>query len=75
MRALDDPNSGSAADKLRVASLLQDPEYNAHAAYVISKGGTDFSFWSVYTHETYKQYLDVDYELRTGHARADDWDF
>ena len=75
IRSLDDPTSGNEADRWRVASMLQDPLYNAQAAFAISKGGTDFSFWSVFTHETYKQYLDTDYELKTGHARADDWDF
>lgn len=74
VRTLRDPNSGNAADKLRIAEKLRDPLYNAHAAFVISKGGTDFSFWSVFTHDTYKQFLDVDYDLKTGHARADDWD-
>lgn len=75
VRILDDPMSGNAADRWRVGELLGDPLYNAKAAYAISKGGTDFSFWSVFTHETYKQFLDVDYDLKTGHARADDWDY
>ena len=64
----------NAADKLRVASLLRDSEYNAHAAFVISNGGTDWSKWSTFVHGTYEKFLDVDYELKTGHARAADWD-
>ena len=64
----------NAADKLRIASLLRDPLYNAKVAFAISKGGTDFSPWTVYREDIYKQYLDRDYPLRTGHARADDWD-
>jgi hypothetical protein len=46
---------------------------NAKVAFAVSKGGADWTPWSVYRHETYRQYLDVDYDLKTGHARADDW--
>jgi hypothetical protein len=74
VRILRDPTSGNAADRWRVGDKLGDPLYNAQAAFAISKGGTDFSFWSVFTHDTYKKFLDVDYQLKTGHARADDWD-
>jgi hypothetical protein len=74
IRSLRNPNSGNEADKLRVAHLLRDPVYNAKAMYAISKQGTDFTPWSVYNHGTYEQFLDVDYELKTGHSRADDWD-
>jgi hypothetical protein len=58
----------------RCVSRLSSPLYNAKAAFVISKGGTDFSFWTVYREKTYEQFLDQDYQLKTGHARADDWD-
>jgi hypothetical protein len=64
----------NAADMLRVAADLRDPVKNAAAAFAISNGGTDWTKWSVFVHGTYEQYLDVDYELKTGHARADDWD-
>lgn len=74
IRSLRDPMSGNAADRLRVAEKLRDQLYNAKAAFAISKGGTDFSPWTVYREDIYKQYLDKDYQLRTGHARADDWD-
>jgi hypothetical protein len=74
IRSLRDPSSGNTADKLRVAELLRDAQYNAIAAFKISKGGTDFTPWSVFQHETYLQYLDQDYTLKTGHARSDDWD-
>ena len=74
MRALDDPNSGNAADKFRVASKLRDPLFNARAAFAISKGGTDFSLWSTFRDDAYKKYLDQDYTLKTGYSRADDWD-
>jgi len=65
----------NAADKLRVASLLGDAEYNARTAFAISSGGTKWDLWSTFAHGTYEQYLDMDYELKTGHARAADWDF
>lgn len=73
IRILRDPLSGNAADRWRVGEKLGDALYNAQAAFAISGGGKDFSFWSVFTHDTYKQFLDQDYELKTGHARADDW--
>lgn len=57
-----------------MASDLRDPLHNAKAAFAISKGGTDFSLWTVYREDIYKQYLDRDYPLKTGYARADDWD-
>lgn len=57
-----------------MAELLGDPVYNARAAFKISAGGTDFSKWTVYREGTYERFLGQDYELRTGHARADDWD-
>lgn len=76
VRALRPDYTGpmNAADKLRVAADLRDPVKNARAAYVISGGGKNFGFWSVYVHETYLKYLDVDFPLKTGHARAADWD-
>jgi hypothetical protein len=74
VRSLRKPELWGTVDKLRIAEKLRDPLYNAKAAFAISKGGTDFSFWSVFTHDTYKKFLDVDYQLKTGHARADDWD-
>jgi hypothetical protein len=74
VRSLRDPLSGNAADRFRVAEKLRDPLFNARAAFAISKGGTDFSFWTVYREGTYEKFLGQDYELKTGHARADDWD-
>jgi hypothetical protein len=73
VRSLRDPQSGNQADLWRIAFALLHPDYNARAAYVISKGGTDFSLWSTWKNETYKQFLDLDYELRTGHVNALRW--
>lgn len=66
--------SGNAADRWRIAFALRHPDFNATAARVISKDGTDFSLWSTFKNGTYKQFLDLDYELRTGHPNADRWD-
>jgi hypothetical protein len=74
VRSLREPEKWGTVDQLRVAEQLRDPILNAKAAFAISKGGTDWTPWSVYNHGTYEQYLDVDYDLKTGHARADDWD-
>jgi len=74
IRILRDPMSGNLADRWRVGDKLGDALYNAQAAFAISKGGTDFSLWSTFVHGTYEQHLDVDYELKTGHAHAAEWD-
>lgn len=36
---------------------LKDPSYNAHAAYVISRAGTDWTPWSTYKNGAYLAYL------------------
>lgn len=36
---------------------LSDPEKNAAVAFVISKGGTDWSPWTTYTSGAYKMFL------------------
>ena len=36
---------------------LSDAMYNAQAALLISKRGTDWSHWSSYTHNRYQQYM------------------
>jgi hypothetical protein len=74
IRSLRDPSSGNAADTWRVASKLQDPVYNAQAAWEISNHGTDFSLWSTFSHGTYLPYAGKDFECRTGHPDADKWD-
>lgn len=73
IRSLRDPQSGNQADLWRIAFALRHPDYNATAARVISKGGTDFSLWSTFRNRTYEQFLGLDYELRTGHSQADKW--
>jgi len=76
IRSLKNPEQFPAAngDRLRVADKLRDPLYNAKVAYLISVGGTDFTKWTVFREKTYEKFLDQDYQLKTGHARADDWD-
>lgn len=73
IRALDDPNAWGVEDRVRIASGLRDPEHNAYAAFVISRHGTDWTKWSVYRSGRYKDFLNVDYELKTGHPRAGEW--
>jgi len=41
----------------RDASRLEDPAFNAQAAFQISGGGENFSPWSVYTNSTYLSYM------------------
>jgi murein DD-endopeptidase MepM/ murein hydrolase activator NlpD len=43
----------------RDCDALKDPAFNARAAYKISNRGTNWNPWTVYTHGTYKQFLDV----------------
>ena len=45
-------------DPLRDGSRLNDPGYNAHAAFVKSKGGTNFKPWSAYTNGSFAKFLD-----------------
>jgi hypothetical protein len=73
IRSLRDHRSGNAADLWRIAFALRHVDYNASAAFVISKGGTDWTPWSVFKSGNYLQHLDKDYELRTGHAQAANW--
>lgn len=73
IRSLRDPSSGNAADTWRVASKLSDPHFNATAAWVISKKGTDFTLWSTFTHGSYMPYAGLDFECRTGHPDAAKW--
>jgi len=76
VRALRDPTAWSAEDRVRVAELLHlDPDYCAHAAWVISRGGTHFTPWSVFNSGLYLQWKapDFDYELVLGHPEAHRW--
>lgn len=74
IRTLRDPLSGNAADRYRVAARLHDdPDYAAEAAFVISKGGTDWSLWSTYRDQTYLAWKGLDYLLRRGHPTAARW--
>jgi hypothetical protein len=59
IRTLRNPQNYSGADLLRVADgRLFDPQTNAEAAFAISKGGKDFSPWTVYTSGKYLNFLD-----------------
>lgn len=73
IRSLRDPSSGNAADRWRVAEKLRDPKYATDAAFVISDGGTDFTPWSAFKHDTYLPHVGKDYYLVTGHPKAGEW--
>lgn len=73
IRSLRDPSSGNLADTLRVASKLEDPVYNAHAAFVISKQGTDWTPWSTFKNGAYLPHKGKDFEIKTGHVDAGRW--
>jgi hypothetical protein len=73
VRTLHNPQDYGAESVVRDISGLRDPAFQARAAYVISKGGTDWSPWSVYRSGAYRQYLGTDFEIRTGHPEAARW--
>jgi hypothetical protein len=59
IRSLKDPNNPAynETDKLRIKEKLFDPIYNAQTAYAISKQGKDWTDWSTYNDESYKNYM------------------
>lgn len=75
IRSLRHPGDYPVAngDRLRVASALRDATYNAKAAYVISKSGTDFSKWTTYRTGSYKRMYGQDFPIRTGDKNAELW--
>jgi len=74
IRSLRDPTAWGLTGVWRDAERLHsDPLFATKAAFAISKGGTDFTPWSVYKNGTYLQWKGQDYLLRTGHSRADQW--
>ena len=73
IRALRDPNGWGELDKVRIAELLRDPEYASHAAFVLSRGGADFTPWSAFKSGSYLPHVGKDYTLVAGHPCAGDW--
>lgn len=73
VRSLRDPRIWGTADRWRIASLLRDPLFNAVAAYWISKGGTDFTPWTMFRNDKYLPHKGLDFEIKTGHVRAAEW--
>lgn len=57
IRTLREPENYYHPDTLRVYDELFDPAKNAEAAYAISKHGTDFSPWSTFIDNKYREYL------------------
>lgn len=58
IRSLRDPSKYSGVDKLRDATKLEDPIFNAKAAWAISKQGKDFTPWTTFNEGTYQKYMD-----------------
>lgn len=76
IRTLDDPTSGNAADTWRVAEKLHnDPVYATKAARVISKNWTDFTPWSAYKSDNWKEFAGKDFVLVSGHPNAEKWSY
>lgn len=73
VRSLRDPNAWGPLDRWRIASRLREPQYNADAAYALSKQGTDFSLWTMYRNNEFLPHKGLDFEIRTGHPRAAEW--
>lgn len=74
IRSMRDPSSGNHADTYRdAAKLHDDPEYQARAAWEISKHGTDFRPWSTFGGKKATDAKGKDYTLRRGHPRAAEW--
>lgn len=74
IRCLREPMKYGTADRIRVASELHgNASAQAHAMFVISKSGTDFTPWSTYRNQTHLPFVGKDFELKTGHNRAGEW--
>jgi hypothetical protein len=57
IRSLKNPSAYSYPDTLRDKQKLFDPQYNANAAYAISKQGNDFSKWTTFTNNAYTRFI------------------
>ena len=73
IRPLDEPAKWPFPDSLRYADKLRDARYAAQVAFEIWKKDGNFLKWSVFKSGKYKEFLGMDYELRTGHPRAGEW--
>jgi hypothetical protein len=73
IRALREPDKWGQLDKVRVAEKLRDPVFATYAAWVISKGGTDFTPWSAFKSGSYLPHKGKDYTLIPGHPLAGEW--
>jgi hypothetical protein len=76
IRCLVDPNAWSVEDRVRVAEKIHlDPDECARAAWVISRGGTHLTPWSVFNSGAYLQWMTpgFDYKLVLGHPEAHRW--
>jgi hypothetical protein len=73
IRTLRHPEQYPFPDTLRVAQDVRHPGKNAAAAFAISKRGTDWTPWSAYKSGSYLEYVGKDFEIVSGHPRANLW--
>lgn len=73
VRSLRNPRGFGPTDNWRIAFALRHPDFNATAAYEISRRGTNFEAWSMFKNGRYLQFKGKDFEIRTGHERAHQW--
>ncbi len=74
IRSLRDPTAWEPADRYRDAAKLRDVVFQAEAAWIISKQGTDFTPWSTYRSGAYLTHKGDDFTPRVGHPNAGRWD-
>lgn len=73
IRSLRYPNAFSGADQHRIAFALRDRFFNAKVAFMITKGGTDWTLWSTFKNGTHTQFLGQKPKFQVGHANAAKW--
>jgi len=73
VRVLRHPEQFSYPDTLRVAEDVRHPKENAVAAFAISKKGTYWKPWSTFVSGSYLPHKGKDFEVVSGHPRANLW--
>lgn len=73
VRSLREPLEFAAVDRWRYSWTLRHRCGNAEAALAISRGGTDWTPWSTFNSGAYLEFKGQDFQIRTGHPRANLW--
>jgi hypothetical protein len=71
-RSLREPLKWAVYDRYCFAWALTDPFYNAVAAKALYEA-RGWEMWSAYKSGSYVPHVGKDYQLVTGHPRADQW--